>query len=261
MKNIEELSNQHYETINCLDDEEEIRKSISSLNYDNDSEILIEVAEKFQNDLNKIHEEISKEQEEDIKELLEEEEKETKLRLDICLETIKLKKDKNAGNIEKDTNNITIIFATNELTEKAYIENDIKIIPKEYYENLETCLNQIIENKHEGNDTIIKKLANNDNVKDIYESKDFKTRIYYRILPNNTVYIIGANFKKDNNPLRILTFVETRKKLTNRQYTKLKEQAKNNEINDNLIFDNLIKLDEIKKQIEEEKRVQNNRQK
>ena len=119
MKNIEELIKQHYETISCLQDEKEIKENLSTLKYDENGVIITEVSEMFQNDLNIIQEEINKEKEGEVKKLLEQEEKETQIRLNACLETISLIKNK-TNNPEETPDTITVIFATNELTEKAY---------------------------------------------------------------------------------------------------------------------------------------------
>ena len=101
-------------------------------------------------------------------------------------------------------------------------------------------------NIYDNNETKDRKLANNRNVTNIYEKKDFKVRICYRMLTPDTCYVMLAKMKKSNNDLKDRLEIENRKLNTESDYQRVKKLLQDPKSREELINSN----EEIKKEIE-----------
>lgn len=112
------------------------------------------------------------------------------------------------------------------------VEKDIKDIPNEYCDSL-IELFDALENfdSREGkyNDIVCKKLTNNVAVKDVFELKAFKVRLYFELLDKDTVVVLMATLKKDDNPKSITDTLSRRLSMIDaneKRYVPLVEQLK-----------------------------------
>lgn len=125
-----------------------------------------------------------------------------------------------------------IVFAKTEMG-NIYFEQDLKKIKysKEVYDGIKNIFDFIKSGQKPNNSTVSKKLTNNGKIQDIFEYKDYQTRVYARFLTDNVICIIGIRIKKDNNPKSIQTFLVQRcsKLNSTKTFEKIEEMIRNGE--------------------------------
>lgn len=126
-----------------------------------------------------------------------------------------------------------IIYATTEYG-NVYIEKDLKALLEEYYYDVKESIQQI----REGFDIDGKNLVNNNKLAGLKEKNPFKVRVFYRILSNDTAYVMLARMKKGNNDLLDRTEAIVRKKKTETEFNRIKEEIKNPARKEELIAEN-----------------------
>lgn len=220
---LEELRESYYFAISKLDNEEDIRNSLPSTGYDNFEELIKMIMSKLEDEIAEWeHEDLIAETEAD-KELIKKELAILFLKKRICLEKLN---EFNQNNVlveayEKSPEK-HLIFATSNLGNVLFLR-DLKDIPEEYYNTVLELLNKLEDNIYEVNEIKDKKLVGNKNITDVYEKKDFKVRICYRMLTPDTCYVMLAKMKKSNNDLKDRLEIENRKLNTESDYQRVKK--------------------------------------
>ncbi len=129
-----------------------------------------------------------------------------------------------------------------------YFTQDLKKIndSKEIMDGIKNIFEFIKSGKKPSSTAFAKKLTNNGSIKNIFEYKDFQTRIYTKYLIDNVVCVIGIRIKKGDNPKSIHNFLVERCTALNnlRVFENLNEIIKNGD-KEKLINESEIELNSI----------------
>lgn len=221
--NIEMLRQQYFKAILYLQNEEEIKEALPIPEYTNFFPILKGLIELIDNEI-KTNELMLKDNEKgsEMYEYIKDDIKLLKFKRGLCIQL--LLKAQNKIEIEESSKKTPVknlIFATT-THGNIYLEKDIKNMDEEFYERIEKSLSSL-----EAGDTIdIKPISNNQKLTKIWEIKQFQTRIFFKNLSHDTIYIISARIKKDNNSSIDREEAIIRAKKTNKEYNKLIEEIK-----------------------------------
>ena len=243
---LEELRESYFIAISKLTNEEDIRNSLPLSSSDNFEELINMI-------ISKLDDEISEWEREDLLAVTNDDKETVKKELDIlnlkkriCLEKIdEFNQNKALEEAYEKTPKKHLIFATSNLGNILFLR-DLKDISEEYYNKILELLSKLEYNIYDNNETKDRKLANNRNITNIYEKKDFKVRICYRMLTPDTCYVMLAKMKKSNNDLKDRLEIENRKLNTESDYQRVKNLLKDPKSREELINSN----EEIKKEIE-----------
>lgn len=243
---LEELRESYFIAISKLTNEEDIRNSLPLSSSDNFEELINMI-------ISKLDDEISEWEREDLLAVTNDDKETVKKELDIlnlkkriCLEKIDEFNQNNAlEEAYEKTPKKHLIFATSNLGNILFLR-DLKDISEEYYNKILELLSKLEYNIYDNNETKDRKLANNRNITNIYEKKDFKVRICYRMLTPDTCYVMLVKMKKSNNDLKDRLEIENRKLNTESDYQRVKNLLKDPKSRKELINSN----EEIKKEIE-----------
>lgn len=243
---LEELRESYFIAISKLTNEEDIRNSLPLSSSDNFEELINMI-------ISKLDDEISEWEREDLLAVTNDDKETVKKELDIlnlkkriCLEKIDEFNQNNAlEEAYEKTSKKHLIFATSNLGNILFLR-DLKDISEEYYNKILELLSELEYNIYDNNETKDRKLANNRNITNIYEKKDFKVRICYRMLTPDTCYVMLVKMKKSNNDLKDRLEIENRKLNTESDYQRVKKLLQDPKSREELINSN----EEIKKEIE-----------
>lgn len=241
MNSIEELRKKYYEAIILLQNEQDILDSLPQPDYGNFFPIIAGLIERLDEETTNLQAELQNNEQIDIemKEYVEEEIKILMFKKELCISLLQ------KGNEEKTileeaakTPKKNIIFATTN-NGNVCIENDIKTLPEEYYESLIAMLQNLQNGIEESNGekakvltTVHKKLAGT------HEIKEFKVRLFYKILSPDTIYVLMVRMKKSDNDALDRNEIINRVTQRNQQFEKLKKQIKEPQIKSELIAEN-----------------------
>ena len=243
---LEELRESYFIAISKLTNEEDIRNSLPLSSSDNFEELINMI-------ISKLDDEISEWEHEDLLAVTNDDKETVKTELDIlnlkkriCLEKLNEFNQNNAlEEAYEKTPKKHLIFATSNLGNILFLR-DLKDISEEYYNKILELLSKLEYNIYDNNETKDRKLANNRNITNIYEKKDFKVRICYRMLTPDTCYVMLVKMKKSNNDLKDRLEIENRKLNTESDYQRVKKLLQDPKSREELINSN----EEIKKEIE-----------
>lgn len=243
---LEELRESYFIAISKLTNEEDIRNSLPLSSSDNFEELINMI-------ISKLDDEISEWEREDLLAVTNDDKETVKKELDIlnlkkriCLEKIDEFNQNNAlEEAYEKTPKKHLIFATSNLGNILFLR-DLKDISEEYYNKILELLSKLEYNIYDNNETKDRKLANNRNITNIYEKKDFKVRICYRMLTPDTCYVMLVKMKKSNNDLKDRLEIENRKLNTESDYQRVKNLLKDPKSREELININ----EQIKSEIE-----------
>lgn len=251
---LEELRESYFIAISKLTNEEDIRNSLPLSSSDSFEELINMI-------ISKLDDEISEWEREDLLAVTNDDKETVKKELDIlnlkkriCLEKIDEFNQNNAlEEAYEKTPKKHLIFATSNLGNILFLR-DLKDISEEYYNKILELLSKLEYNIYDNNETKDRKLANNRNITNIYEKKDFKVRICYRMLTPDTCYVMLAKMKKSNNDLKDRLEIENRKLSTESDYQRVKNLLKDPKSREELININEQIKSEIEKNIKEHER-------
>lgn len=244
---LEELRESYFIAISKLTNEEDIRNSLPLSSSDNFEELINMI-------ISKLDDEISEWEREDLLAVTNDDKETVKKELDIlnlkkriCLEKIDEFNQNNAlEEAYEKTPKKHLIFATSNLGNILFLR-DLKDISEEYYNKILELLSKLEYNIYDNNETKDRKLANNRNITNIYEKKDFKVRICYRMLTPDTCYVMLVKMKKSNNDLKDRLEIENRKLNTESDYQRVKNLLKDPKSREELInINEQIKSENIK---------------
>lgn len=239
MDKIEKLRKQYYDAIILLQNEQDILDALPKPDYSNFFIIINGLIERITEEIETLKKEITAQLDNGMKEYMQEEISSLILKKNICnklLEEATLEKEIQESAEETTTKNI--IFATTN-NDNICIENDIKDIPKEYYATIIKMLEKLQNGVEETNSEKAKKMkSTNKKIVGIHELKEFKIRLFYKILSKDTVYVLMIRMKKANYDALDRNDVINRVSLINKQYEKIKKLIQYPEIKEELIAEN-----------------------
>ena len=245
----ESLWQQYYDAIKLLQDRNDIIDALPKPIYKSFFSIMPGLIEKL------------KEEEQELKELIVGEEKNSSdyinimedlklcmFKIEICNELYKNATDE--VEIEKEGEEAihkNIIFSKTN-SENIYLQKDLKSIPEEYFSAILDCIEKL-ENGYKEENTEKAKAFTTSNSKlvGIHEIKPFKIRVAYKILDKDTIYILIARLKKDNNESLDRDEIIKRANNTEKEYNKIKQEIKNESKKNRLLQEHR----KIKEEIEE----------
>ena len=247
---LEELRESYYFAISKLDNEEDIKSSLPLSSYDNFEELINMIISKLEDEISEWeHEDLLAETSGD-KETIKKELDILNLKKKICLEKIE---EFNQNNTLEETYEKTpekhLIFAKSDLGNVFFLR-DLKDISEEYFGGILDLLNDLENNNIDVmNDSKDKKL--NGLLSGIFEKKDFKVRICYRMLTSDTCYVMLAKMKKSNNDLKDRMEIENRRLNTEVDYQRVKKLLQDPKSREELIIANKQIKNEIENYIKE----------
>lgn len=241
MDRIENLRNQYYDAIILLQNEQDIIDALPKPDFGNFFPIIAGLIKRLDQELELLTKDLNKinQKELEIKEYIQEEIKTLLLKKSICnklLEEATLEKEIQESAEEPTGKNI--IFATTK-NDNMCIENDIKSIPEEYYTSVIKMLQTLQNGFEENNNEKAKKMkSTNKKISGIHELKEFKVRLFYKILSKDTVYVIMVRMKKADYDALDRNDVINRNSQLNKQYEKLKKIIQYPELKQEIIAEN-----------------------
>lgn len=254
MDRIEKLREQYYESIRLLQKEQDILNALPQPEYENFFPLISGIIKMLETELKENQQELANELDPEMKEYMQDEIKLIQFKINVCSNL--WQKGLEDEKIEEEalsTPKKNIIFATTD-SGNICIENDLKDIPEEYLQSVEDSLRQLQEGFTEENIEKGKSMSNNAKLSKVHELKPFKIRIFYKILSQDTVYVLMIKMKKSNNALRDRREIEERVEQSTKQYERLKKEIKDPKKKEELIGQNKELLDRILGHIEHKKR-------
>lgn len=161
-------------------------------------------------------------------------------KIDICKEQIKTVRDdlKDQSFEEQSKHPVRhLIFAKTNVMGGTFLERDLKKIPSEYYDKVSSAMEFLEYGDFHSSGNKIRQLTNNKKMFGLFEIKEFKVRLVYRVLSGDMVYVMLARMKKDDNSAVDQKDLIVRGKNTMDEYQKLKEQVKDASQRDLLLME------------------------
>lgn len=118
-----------------------------------------------------------------------------------------------------------------------FLQRDLKDIPREYYDKVQATLETLEYGDLGSNTEKVRQLSNNKKLFGLYEIKEFKIRLIYRVLSGDMVYVMQTRMKKDNNSMVDQKELISRNKNTNDEFNELKTRVQNPDDRELLIME------------------------
>lgn len=246
---LENLRNSFYESILLLQDEQDIIESLPAPDFQSFFPLmegliskLVAECKEFQSlgDDPYVLEEV---------ELL-------KKKIDICKNRVEsAKKQVEEDSIESQANcsKRHLIFAKTTFG-STFLQKDLKDIPVEYYDKVLSALEMLEFGDFSFNTEKVRQLTNNKKLFGLYEIKEFKVRLIYRVLDGDMVYVLQTRMKKDDNSSLDQRDLINRSRSTNDEFKILKEKVQDSKERNLLIIEHNGIRDEILSELETGKR-------
>ncbi len=246
---IETLRKQYYDAIKLLQDKDDIIEALPKPIYKSFFPIMSELIKQLKEDEEELRKMLSDEkQTSEMREYIKKDLEICMLKKEICIELYKqaLEEETIEKTAEKKATK-NIIFAKSE-SGNIYLQKDIKGIKEEYYDAILDLIEKIATGYREQNSEKAKAFTTvNSKLSGIHELKAFKIRVAYKILDQDTVYLLIARTKKDDNESLDREEVIKRANNTEKEYKRLKKEIKNKDKKKKLVEEHK----QIKEQIEE----------
>ena len=227
MENIEEekirnLQQYYFDAIKLLQDEEDIRKELPSIEYKSFYVLINGLMKIIDNEMTAIEELMSEADEEELAELKRDLDL-WKIKYKLCSDLMD-EADKNVDDEQTIDNNKpkTLIFAST--SGGTCFERDLKSVPEEKYDEVIDCLDKLREGVIDGDEKKEKRFKNNACLQGLHEKKAFQVRIVYRVLAPDMLYVMMVRIKKNDNDSVDVDGPVLRKKTTLPEYETLKKQ-------------------------------------
>lgn len=219
--NISNLEKQYFKVIEELTEADDILDSLPNDDYINFFPLMEGIIAKIDSSVRELEREITIEED---KEMLLEYKLEIelfKIKKELCLKKLKKANESlNIENVATVTPQKNIIFAKRSNL-STYLEKDIKNISPEYYDKVKETLEDL-----ENGTAKIKALTSNKKLVNILEVSPFKVRVMFKNLSADTIYVIMARVKKDDNSVLDRQEPIKRAQNTNSEYEELKKLIK-----------------------------------
>ena len=241
MDNIENLRKKYYEAIILLQDEQDILDSLPQPDYTNFFPIITGLIKRIEEELYILQQELHNLDESDIEmhKYFEEEIEMLLFKQEVCNNLLDKGKEEIDVEVESEkTPKKNIIFATTN-SGNICIENDIKTVPEEYYVQVINMLQNLQDGIAENNNEKAKTMTStHKKMAGLKEVKEFKVRLFYKILSSDTVYVLLVRMKKSDNDALDRKEAIRRSVQRNKQYLELKKQVKDQQMKEKLIAEN-----------------------
>lgn len=135
-----------------------------------------------------------------------------------------------------------------------FLQKDLKDIPVEYYDKVLSALEMLEFGDFSFNTEKVRQLTNNKKLFGLYEIKEFKVRLIYRVLDGDMVYVLQTRMKKDDNSSLDQRDLINRSRSTNDEFKILKEKVQDSKERNLLIIEHNGIRDEILSELETGKR-------
>ena len=247
---LKELRDSYYKALSLLNDEQEIRNVLPQPSYSNFFELSDLLLDLLQSDLDYLIE--------DSKSVFNQEDYEfyqiliasTILKMNIIKERVLEAKTIVEDEEEALTTPGKIIIFAKTTSDRVYLEQDLKKIPREYYQEVIECLEDIKNGRSEENKELGKTFtSNNKKLSGIHEAKRFKIRVFFKVLSKDMLYVMIARQKKANNDSIDRNEIENRIDNVSEEFNFLKEKIKDSDFREKLIQEHYEILDSIYKSL------------
>ena len=255
MDNREKYLEQYYQAVIFLENKEDIKEALPTDDYSNFTYFIDGLIKKLNDEKQKVEEKPFSQEE--FEELAKPEIQALEEKINIC-RAIKEEVEEEIQ-IEKAAEFVTkkeLIFAKTDRG-NIYVEEDLKDIPKEFYDTVSTCIYKLENNIQESNNEKAKSLTNNAKLKDVHSVKEWKVRLFYRHLTPDTAFVIIARMKKSYNDKKDMAPVIDRRKKTDDEFQELKRMMKDQETKQRIIEENRIIKERIKEKLNKKGRKKN----
>ena len=247
---LEKMRDSYYESIILLQEEKDIKEALPKPEYQNFFALMDGLISKLINE----YEEFKSLEDKD-EEILEEIESLNR-KINICKNLlIKVKNEISSETLEKQAtySKRHLIFAKTS-SGTTFLEKDLKNIPFEYYDKVLSALDTLENGDIGSNTEKARPLVADKRLSGLFEIKEFKIRLIYRVLKWNTVYVMQVRMKKDNNSLIDKQDMINRNKNTKKEFSELKRNIENESYKLALINENYDIYQELKNFLEENNR-------
>ncbi len=219
---LEKLRNSYFEAISLLQNEEDILNSLPNPEYQSFFPLMEGLIVKLISECKEFQ------QLGDEADVLEEVAN-LKKKIAICQQRVEqVKNQVKEDSLESQSSHPKrhLIFAKTTFG-STYLERDLRDIPKEYYDKVLSTLDTLESGNITGNVEKARQLVNNKKLFGLYEVKEFKVRLIYRVLNGDMVYVTQVRMKKDNNSSIDKNELISRSRSTNNEYMELKDRVQN----------------------------------
>jgi len=235
---IEILREQYYQAILNLQDKQDIIDALPSIEYTSFFNITYGLINLIEQDINKTNNLLNHEYDKEMKEYMQEELDILLFKKQTCEELIKKANEiQNTEELAQTSQTRNIIFAKTS-SNNIYVQDDLKDIAEEYYEDIKNCLNSL--ETEQDLKTIERQFSNHAKLAKIHELRPFKVRVCYKILAPDLAYVMIAKYKKSDNDRIEREKVIERNKQTQKEFDKLKQEIKDPIKKQQLIEENQI---------------------
>lgn len=244
------LRDSYYESIILLQDEKDIIEALPKPEYQNFFPLIEGLISKLMTE----YEEFKSLDDKD-EEIIEEIESLNR-KINICKDLlIKVNTELASESLEEQStySKRHLIFAKTSFG-TTFIEKDLKNIPFEYYDKILSALDTLENGDIGSNPEKAKLLVADKRLSGLFEIKEFKIRLIYRILKGNIVYVMQVRMKKDNNSLIDKQELISRNKNTKNEFIELKRNIENENYKLALINEHYDIYQDLKKVLEENNR-------
>ncbi len=233
---LDQLRNSYYEAICNLTKIEDIEAALPTSAYPNFCDLIEGIIERSYEELEYLNGELLEENDPSMREYLEEGIRICESRISHCqqklkeaLESQQIKEDI----IPEDISEKHLIFATTD-SGRTYFERDLKSVPEETYNDVIACVEMLKNGMEESNVEKARSFSNHPKLSGLHEIKSYQTRVIYRKLTEDCVYVMLVRQKKDDNSQIDREMPINRKQSTATQFDQIKkameDPVKRNEI-------------------------------
>ncbi len=247
--NLENLRNSFYESILLLQDEQDIMESLPAPEFQSFFPLMEGLISKL------VEECMEFQSLGDEPDILEEVEL-LKKKIDICknrVESVKRQVLEDSIKNQASCSKRHLIFAKTTFG-STFLQRDLKDIPNEYYDKVLAALETLEFGDFSSNTEKVRQLTNNKKLFGLYEIKEFKIRLIYRVLDGDMVYVLQTRMKKDDNSSLDQRDLINRSRNTSDEFKVLKESVQDPYKRDLLIMEHDSIRNDIVSELEAGKR-------
>lgn len=235
---LEVLHQQYYQSILNLQDKQDIIDALPSIEYASFFNIISGLINLINIDIHKMNNLLVHENNIEMKEYIQEELDSLLFKKEICEQRIKQADElQTSEKLAQVVHKRNIIFAKTS-SNNIYIQEDLKNIAEEYYNDIHNCLIDLENTKDLK--SIEKQFSNHAKLSKTHELRPFKIRVCYKVLAPDLVYVMIAKYKKSDNDRIEREKVIERIKQTNNEFNLLKKEIKNPVKKQQIIEENQI---------------------
>lgn len=246
---LEQLRNAFYESILLLQDEKDIMDALPAPEFQSFFPLMEGLISKLVTECKEFQ---SLGNDPDVLEEVEL----LKKKIDICknrVESVKKQVSEDSLESQAACSKRHLIFAKTSFG-STFLQKDLKEIPNEYYDKVLDTLDTLEFGDFGSNTEKVRQLTNNKKLFGLYEIKEFKVRLVYRVLDGGMVYVMQTRMKKDDNSSLDQKDLIYRSRNRNDEFQALKEKIQDSHERELLIMEHEGIRDEILSELKAGKR-------